>query len=105
MSRMTRVATGILLVAVAASVWALGRPTSALAQAQAHADDGATSRYQLSVLEGASQPRQPLWVVLDTRTGAMELWRPGNGGFDVTRLQFAGTTGATRHVAIPEPTR
>jgi hypothetical protein len=103
MSRMARVATAVALVTVATSVWVVGRPTSA--EAQAHSDDGTPPRYQLSVLESASQPRQPQWVVLDTRTGAMELWLPANGGFDVTRLQFAGATGATRHVAIPEPSR
>lgn len=103
MSRMVRVATGVALVAMAASVWVFGHPMSA--HAQSRGDDGSPPRYQLSVLESASQPRQAQWVVLDTRTGAMELWLPGNGGFDVTRLQFAGTTGATRHVAIPEPSR
>lgn len=104
MQRMARVtAAGAAVVAVAASAWVVGHPSSA--QAQAHADDGTPPRYQLSVLESAAQPRQAQWVILDTRTGAMELWLPGNGGFDVTRLQFAGTTGATRHVAIPEPSR
>lgn len=101
MPRITRLPVAVALALVPAAGWLMGGPGKA--QAQAPANDQALSRYQLSVLESASQPRQPQWVILDTRTGAMELWLPGNGGFDVTRLQFAGATGATRHVATPEP--
>ena len=100
---MSRIARGVLVTALsvaAVGTWLASRPARAQAQSRTAVDHA--PRYQVNVVATGNQPG---WLVLDTQTGAMELWQRDADAYEVTRYQFGGTTGAARQVPDPAPRR
>ena len=100
MPRIARAVLVTLLGVSAVGVWLVSRPERAHAQSSPAIDHAA--RYQVNVVATGNQPG---WLVLDTQTGAMELWQRDADAYEVTRYQFGGTTGTARQVPDPAPHR
>ena len=96
MSRLARTSVGLFLLAVTAGVWFASRPARAQAPGQAAAA-AVGPRYEIRTLSTDG------WVILDTESGAFEVWGwvPRGPAYQVQRGTFGTTALTTRLVPAP----
>ena len=97
MSRLRRTSVGLFLLAVTAGVWFASRPARAQATGPAAAAAAAGPRYEIRTLSAGG------WVILDTQSGAFEVWGyvPRGPSYQVQRAEFGATALTTRVVPAP----